>query len=465
MGNIDFEKGNESVVYKELRPTSTPSLINTKQWRFSLQVAENEHVNFFENSLYALIYTTWLENNVRKPTDATLIKPGICLEPCIGGRPFIKDVEVYFDNTLISTSRLNNTGFLYSKFSQLYNADIKDESEFFMTANDTVFKTVENLSKKILKSCEYFKYKSTDPVKHQLLNIPLHGINIFETTNKSIKSMSNINLNYIYIPPNTKVDIIVYLFDDPENIVWRENISIDQYFSTTPLTNLVYKGLKIEFKDAYLIYRSTILKPQKRLLYEKMLKDGGKLEYPFHIPIAVNSLINAGITHTSTAFNIFGNVELCYLFFVPTHGLYTSGSAQRPMAAFARFPQNNIYINAYYNNVDNILWKGGLKNVGIAQNNSDISMKQYYLYLIENKLFSSDFNKLFNTDSVDQSLIHMIPLDCRNHSSNNPATIHVELNFNEKFSPEGYEIVLISICTSGKLTYSRKTGWNVITPF
>ena len=432
-------------------------------WSFTFRARKNQWIRLKPESLTVLLWGRQ-DNATRNIASLDLKEkaqyhslnakagvPEMFLDPTIQASGFVKGVDVYINNVLVtSNGTLNNHLLHYSRVSRIFQ---KRGHQI------PVIKTMDEIeyakkTKTMASATKAFTYGAWNSERGVRIPIYLNGIFPFEFKNKTIASIDNeLDGETLYFPPETSFEIRVHLFKDKIESVFHAGIDdVKQTYFTSTAALPVPNNLLLTFQDVSLEYEATELNPAEQVKAMAKLEQGAIATYTFDVPRIQYQSLPAGQSYTTNTFQIYPMARLLYILFLPNWGTFVMDSKKKPLSGLSQFPLSATSIKLSFGSDPNLICDT-FEEFGIRGSQHNITKKIYYEYLKERNIFPFEFDDLFPDNADTSSTLQIFVYDLQHQMSLKSELLTIQCTFGQaQTSPEELQILCISVHPNGKGT-------------
>lgn len=445
---------------KIVNPNISGDLNTTPYWNFRVRANNREWIRLHPNSLSMTLFGTYANPN---KTDGATGKAGadnlslqsfsatptVFMDPSVLATCFVDSVDVNINNVPVPTNaNLNHFLTQYSRFCNVFHR----KSEHFFSVSDKISVTGVTGGKSgfhptMQAALQPFDYGSWDATEGRRIPIYMHGIFPFDNTCRVREAMMASGYENLFFPPGTTLDIRVNLKRDKyQQLFQAGHIPIKaKYMSNEVATNI--DPLKLTVQDVTLTYESNIMDEKMHLTAMSDFKKGYSGLYDYDIVYPFHQALNSKQSFTRNEFQIPPRARMLAVMFQPDHALFYTPSQKKPPSGFSTFPKNCTDLMVKFNGVPQLVDR--FKNLGIANNNTEISKNILFEDLKKKRLYAGNFESYFpekDNHSINQVLI----FDVENLMTSLTSILSLEAFYNADKSPENIQILVFSVHDTGR---------------
>lgn len=432
-------------------------------WSFTFRARKNQWIRLKPESLTVLLWgrrdnPTRIEasEDVKAKAqyhalNAKHAEPEMFIDPTIQASGFVKGVDVYINNVLVtSNGTLNNHQLHYSRVSRIFQ---KHGHQI------PVMKTLDEIrytatTKTMISATKPFTYGEWNSERGVRVPIYLNGIFPFEFRNKTIASIDNeFDNETLYFPPETHFEIRVHLFKDKIESVFHAGIDdIRTTYFASPAASAIPDNLLLTFQDVSLEYEATELNPAEQVKAMTKLEQGAIATYTFDVPRIQYQSLPSGQSYTTNTFQIYPVARLIYILFLPNWATFVMDSKRKPLSGFSQFPKSATSIRLSFGSDPNLICDT-FEEFGIRGSQHNITKKIYFEYLKDRHIFPFEFDDLFPDNTDTSSTLQTFVYDLQHQMSQKSELLTIQCTFGQaQSSPEELQIMCISVHPNGKGT-------------
>lgn len=457
-------QGAKVVKQEHVRPWVNSNVNAESSIHFQLHTGAYEWVHFDRNSISVVLYTTY-KYPQHDAASADPIKqkewhattrgtPTFFLDPDVGARGFFGRVEVIINDQLVPTNGCLGTLFPhYSRVAALFaNENPKRRKPHFKALSDWSF-TQEGLAKDIMKAAtDAFAQRAYNHDAGRRLFVPLDGIFPFDTKSLISQAIENQLPQHLFIGPSTKFEVKLYFMPDRLETLFHNQLTSANYFKFPDAGAAdVQKGYesRLTFQSTVMEYLSVELLPVKHANLMSRFRGNHMGYWNFDIPRSQHQPLVGGVSYTENTFPIFAYCRALVVLFLADHSTFYQAHTRRPLSAWSTFPEGCTKMEVEYANTK---LGGPYINFGVRGDNNELSMSQYYNYLVGLGLGDNfTFDDLFPASTTARSLIQMLVFDVRHLMLNKVQLLRLGMEFSgASTSPTKTQIAVISIHPNGR---------------
>ena len=446
------------------------SLNQDSYFHFVVKSDKYEWIRFRRDSVSLLIYGQVKNSAQKLPADAGYANaspeekalwhaltarkgvPTVMVDPDVSGSGFFHRIEVSINGVSVPTNSAVGNLFLQSVRMQRLLGKNRKASEHLCRTSEVAW-TDGGLNKAMMKGTAPFDYNAKLSTTGALIPVYLDGIFPFDFKCQLLESVDNAKEPNLYFPPDSDIEIKMHLFRNKIEAIFMPEINMQNYFDLTQIGD--GKELTFTFQDVHLEYESVLLQPQHQTQVMDQFSRGGKGFYDYDIIRGQHQCLPDGASYTQNDFQIMPWCRLLIVMFLPDWATFPMEGKKRPLSGFSRFPARCSKMRIHFAGMKNLIFDNGLDNFGFPGQQWQISKKAFYDYLINNRLTSFEFDNFFPKEDSDQSIIQVIPYDCRALMSDKTEKLEVVCEFASGVtSPTNIQVCVLSIHPNGRAIVS-----------
>jgi len=467
-------QGVESAKWEHVRPWVNSNLNAESSIHFVVHTGAYEWVHFDRNAVSVVLYTTYKNanyaagaviqagqpdagqphafNRTEWPA-AVRGTPAMFLDPDVGARGFFSRVEVIINDQLVPTNGCLGSLFPhYSRVSAIFgNERVKRRKAHFRKLSDWDFGNL-NTSEIMQAATEMFAQRSYNHDQGRRIYVPLDGVFPFDCKSGITQAIENVLPYELYLGPSTKFEVKLYFMPARVETIFHHELTREKYYQTEGAANAVAKpaAMRLTFQSAVLEYLSLKLLAKNHIDLMARFRRGTSGGYwNFDIPRGQHQPLTGGVSYTENTFQIFAYCRALVILFLPDHGTFYQAHTNRPLAGWSVFPSGCTKIQVEYAGTS---LGGPFVNFGIRGTNNELSMGQYYNYLVKLGLADNfTYDQMFPDNPDETSLVQYLAFDVRHLMLDKVQLLRLGMEFaGANTSPIKQQIAVISIHPNGR---------------
>lgn len=472
-GRLKDSDGNgiKALTKKVSRPVSMSTINTDSEWTFRIQSNKNEFIRFFTNSLTVAMYSTYANTQIvqasalaerralRHSTQSQTGHPKIWFDPTLQGTSLIKSVRVTINGVPVQSNNFLDPHLLhYVRCARIFNS----KPDLILARQDQMAYVIDNkaaLSPVMKLATKAFEHIDWEKDRSNRVPIYLDGIFPFDFRNRTIESIDEDPEAPLYLPPDSKIEIVVELHRSKTFGVFHDKCNDwGEISGTTAIADA--PTFAITFRDVLLEYESCELSKKEHDEVIKQYRSGHEGKYDYDIVRSQNQVLDPGVAYCIKWFQIMPHCRLIYLLFLKGSSIFPQPNSRRPLNAFSMFPVNCSNIKLAFAGEENLITEN-LENFGYYDSHADISKKMFYDYLTSKRMYVGPFEDFFSNEADQASIIQIFPLDLKHLDSPKTERLTLELFFSKgQNSPTDVQILCLSVHPNGRAICSADKGVN-----
>lgn len=439
---------------------------------FVVSSNRNEWMQLKPDSLSLVLYGTMLNPDYNAEGATAKIQarrhslcartgtPRMFIDPSVQLTGLVSHVEVTIDNVPVPTnSAIQDLMVHYVRYNRIF---CKNPGPVLARTRQVTFtKTGAEMESPMTEAVAPFDYKAWNSRDGSRATLFLDGVFPFSTKNRTLEDIENVRAENLWLPPDTTVDIRVYLHRSKMEAIFHSGInSISEYFDKDHVTNAPVDEPQLTIESASLEYETVELNQQDHVQCLKDFSKGGYGSYRYDIPRGQHQTLAGGTSYTENIFQIMPFAKLAYIAFLPDWATIVMEAKRKPVSGLSRFPANASRIEVSFASEPLVVKE--FENFGMRSSTHEATKKIYYQYLKKIGATSLSFEDFFprhvqeGAYVADESMIQVFVFELSNHLSAKSELLKICCTFGGgNTSPEQTQVVVITVHPNGEARCKR----------
>lgn len=471
--------GKSSVTHREKKIASVApgtSVENDSMLSFVITTGPYEFAKFSHDSFMVELFGRYTNpqydaagatNEIKAEKHALRAKtkkPYAYLEPSIAGAALFEKYEVLINQKEVPQN-IGNYSPYYTRLSKLFSSGSGERDDALTITNISDVKTQAGPGAAVLynnppvymAATGYLDYHTYNSKRGKTVPVYLEGLFPFSQNCRTISSIDGREEPHGLIPCNTTIEFRAYK-KSPLNQMVGADIAFSGYYQEEQATTDPVE-IELTIKNAVLAYESVHVKPNKIREMQGKLADKGELIFHYDKPHVQVYSLPQNIRNINQTFVIPASCRILYLAFFKSWQLFYTPAKKKRTSTHLFYPDNLARLSLDFAHNQDILIKDGLHDLGNVGHNNHPSQRLFYNYLREKNIFNYDFETLFPTGAERVSGCQAVAVDLKPYMIDSPQQLTVKCVFDENLSPSDTYLILFSVHTNGKITYSKREDW------